>query len=509
MLQIEYGDGFIRVSPDVPPCLEEALVYNCRSRVGRRYVNEKKALYQADYYVKADNTVGRYLIAPPGCMWQVTQTLAAAGYQYQVLDVRTSPPRISVEAAMAGLRDYQMGPVQEMLQAGGGIGKFPTGYGKTRMAAALIRAISKEDLWARQTPLCIMAVDSKDINEKNAVELQMAMPDRDVGCVMSGKNKFTDDVMCVSIDSMHRIDQDRVGVLIIDEVHSVGSSSRSTAAITGSPKAIRWGLSATPTGRSDGSDAVTVSVTGPVVSSRSYQDGVDIGALVPITVFLVPAPRPKYWAANWETDNQAATRSGITENVDMYRLLAQLSSRIPPDMQTLFMGPHVENIDRLLEFVPDMPYVHGTMREEQIVEREFTRVGPVSKRERKERYKEMESGFLKRCASTYVYKQGVDFPGLEVVVAFGGGSSEIVHTQVPGRASRSIEGKDRAYLIDFIHPWDSYEEPGQAPGKKRKRHRDGSLRRHDKSRSRLYRKLGFDVIEVESIDEIPFVGVCE
>lgn len=507
MLQIEYGDGFIRVSPDVPACLEQALQYTARERRGRQCYNERRALYTADYYVKPDQSVGRYLVAPPGCIWKATETLTQHGYQFQVIDARTVPPRINVQAALDGLRPYQVGPVTEMLQAGGGIGQFPTGYGKTRMAAALIRAVNQDDLWARQTPLCVMAVDSKDINEKNYRDLTDALPGRDVGCVMSGTQKYTEDVMCVSLDSLHRIDSDRIGVLIIDEVHAAGSVNRAAGAIAASPKAIRWGLSATPTGRSDGSDAVTESVVGKVVCMRTYQQGVEIGALVPITVFLVECPPPDMWGGNADTEYDYARAQGITENTHMYRLIAEISNRAPANMQTLMIGPHAENLDRLREFLPDVPYVHAITDEAKIVERGFTRIGPVSRAERKERYKQMQAGSIKRCSSTFVYKQGVDFPPLELVVSYGGGSSDIVHTQIPGRASRDIAGKDHAYLIDFIHPWDSYVEPGQAPGKKRKRHKDGALRRHDKSRVRLYNKLGFNVVEVGSLDEIPFIGV--
>jgi hypothetical protein len=180
---------------------------------------------------------------------------------------------------------------------------------------------------------------------------------------------------------------------------------------------------------------------------------------------------------------------------------------IPRSMQTLVLAPHVHNLDQLKARCPDLPEVHGVTSEDELRAKNFMYVAPISKATREKRYEQMQRRELDRCAATYVYKQGVDFPELEVLVAIGGGSSEIVYQQIPGRASRKVAGKDIAYLIDFTRPWD--RQPGSVPVNaigEEPPMVDGPLRKDDKLRRRVYRKLGFTVHEVDSIYDIPFVG---
>lgn len=88
----------------------------------------------------------------------------------------------------------------------------------------------------------------------------------------------------------------------------------------------------------------------------------------------------------------------------------------------------------------------------------------------------------------------VDFPALDIVVNASGGGSEIVAKQIPGRASRRSDGKDMAYVVDFVHEWD-VDENGK----------NGPLLSSDMSRRRSYRELGFEQITVDTIDDLPFM----
>lgn len=640
MITVEYGDGYVRVSPEVPVCLRKALRYFHRERVGRRYTKEWRAVYTTGFYAKADQSIGEYLLTPPGMIWRIRKTLTEFRIPFQVVDTRLKPPRLDPREAIKALRDYQIRPVIEMIAAQGGIGQFPTGYGKclrgdvpvkmhdnrivradrvqigdlvkgpdgsarpvirtyhgidqmyeirpddggmiwacnsehilhmeriddpdtqdqgevvempvheylvqsdefkqahkqvragdpkrvgfkvrpigpgvyygftvggcdelfllgddtichnTHIAAAMIRSVNRQDLIERGTPLSVLAVASKDINKKNWQSLVEIMPEREVGICMSGATRHTEDVMCVTLDSLERVEPDRVGLLIVDEAHEAGSATRSET-IMKATRARRWGLSATPVGRSDGSDMITESVLGPVVSSRTYQDGVDVGALVPITVFMVATPEPPNWGGG---NRDAKVRIGITENEAMYRMAGELLRRIPDSMQTLLLAPHVRNLHKLKQYAPEVPEVHAETNADKLTCDGHYLVKAITAKERQRRYDAMASGEYRKCMSTYVYKQGVDFPNLEVVICIGGGGSQIVSAQIPGRASRNIAGKDHAIVIDFTRPWDV-----DTSGRPKK---DGPLRRNDKERRRIYNKLGFRVIEVESINQIPFL----
>jgi superfamily II DNA or RNA helicase len=74
-------------------------------------------------------------------------------------------------------------------------------------------------------------------------------------------------------------------------------------------------------------------------------------------------------------------------------------------------------------------------------------------------------GTLKYIISTYVFRQGCNFPDLQVLIRADGATSEVMGIQIPGRVARLAEGKKFAYLIDVDDVFDSWAE-GRA--KKRK-----------------------------------------
>lgn len=70
--------------------------------------------------------------------------------------------------------------------------------------------------------------------------------------------------------------------------------------------------------------------------------------------------------------------------------------------------------------------------------------------------KRFESGELKKLIATNIFSEGVNFVGLKYLIRADGETSKISNTQIPGRLSRLMPGKDCAYLIDFIDhfsPW--------------------------------------------------------
>ena len=58
-------------------------------------------------------------------------------------------------------------------------------------------------------------------------------------------------------------------------------------------------------------------------------------------------------------------------------------------------------------------------------------------------------GTLRYIIATTVFRQGVNFPKLEVLIRADGTVSSVDGIQIPGRLSRLDEDKDCAYLIDM------------------------------------------------------------
>jgi superfamily II DNA or RNA helicase len=458
--------------------------------------------YRELYSVKTvwnDGTVETHLTTMPGFVHRIKDTLQNEGYEVTVIDQRTPAPEPDVMAAMKGLREYQYECAYVALKSGGGIIACPTGWGKTHIIGALVRGYSHDELCARNTPTIVVAAPSQDITRKNYEDLQHILPEREVGLVMANTRKWSDDVQVITFESLHVLDLETVGILIADEVHAASSSKR-TDNILAARKALKWGMSATPDGRFDGRDLVTEGLFGPTVYQRTYGEGVRDGALVPIKVYWVKCPEPHIGLDNYfkYKSHRGKYRNGLEWNENRNNIIRDLLVRIPDTLQTLCIMPHLQQMNKLVALCDHVPYVHAETRKENLARQRHYNLAAVSRKERIKTYADMADGTIRKIFSTHVYKQGVNFPELQVIINAGGGGSDIVAKQLPGRESRNIDGKEESYLIDFWHEWDMYRD-------KDDKQKPGPIHRDDRARERAYTKLGFDQVWLDSIDELPFL----
>jgi superfamily II DNA or RNA helicase len=504
---IELGDGYVSVTMDIiPDALKKRLRYFKRTIEkgvpgrGRKITGKTTDLFEDGKVVLDDGTCVSKLTTLPGFASRVMNAMAAEGYEVMVRDARTRIPEIQWADAMQGLRDYQMEIVYKALMSGGGIVAASTGAGKTCMASAIIRGYSHNDMCNRGTPISVMTCTDKDIARKNWQDLQHWLPDREVGLIMSGVNQPSQDVQVITTDSLHRIDPDQIGIMIVDEVHTVATEARA-AKILAARRALRWGLSATPGGRFDGGDLLTEGLVGPVISEFSYKDGVASGALVPITVYWVEMPEPDCGLRIFSglKTRDACYRQAVVRSNTQNATAIEILKRIPTEMQSLCIMQLTDQMNRIVGMYPGIRYIHAKTTDAELADAGQNNLLGISTKERKQIYDDFAAGKIRQILSTHVYKQGVNFPDLQVIVCPGGGGSDIAAGQIPGRGSRKIDGKDHAYLIDFWHPWDIRvnSDDGKA--------RSGFVLHDDEKRQAKYHELGFEQIRVKNIDDIPFL----
>ena len=502
---ITWGDGYLSVSPFFPESLKKKLTYwhrsICYDEAQHRRVatGERRDLYQLKNYLDDQQQPAQQLLTMPGFLYRIKALLTSEGWSFNIVDQRTPPPEPNILEAMRSLREYQLEGAYVALKSGGGIIACPTGWGKTWLMSALVKAYPHKVLRDRGTPLAVIATPEKDITRKDYMDLTAQLPDREVGLVMSGVKNYSDDVQVITLDSLHLIDPDDIGLLIVDEVHTAATDTR-TDVILGARKAIRYGVSATPSGRFDGRDMVTEGLFGPVVYSRSYQQGVQDGALVPIHVVWLTSPLPDRGIELYLKlqRREAQYRWAVDANKGRCKLIGELLARTPEAHQTLCIMPHLEQLNNIAAHAPGVTCVHAETSADSLVQRSLNNVAAVSAKQRKEYYDAMANGSLRKVMSTYVYKQGVNFPDLNVIINAGGGGSDIVAKQIPGRESRNTETKECAYLVDFWHPWDlTVDEKG-----KRK---PGPVHKDDLSRRKVYDELGFTQTWVENVNDLPFL----
>jgi len=200
-------------------------------------------------------------------------------------------------------------------------------------------------------------------------------------------------------------------------------------------------------------------------------------------------------------------RWAVDRNDTSNALIADLVMRIPNEHQTLCIMQHLDQMNKLVPLCPGVRYMHAQQNQADLHATNKRELAAVNAKERKVIYDAMNRGEIRKIMSTYVYKQGVNFPQLSIVINAGGGGSDIVARQIPGRESRSIDGKDTAYLIDFWHDWDTAVSKyvDKRTGRETQRQVAGPVLKDDRSREKCYTELGFNQVWIDSIDELPFL----
>lgn len=508
------GDGFIGVSPYPNTLLKELGYYRHsmdydQGQHKRVFKAKREDLYREEIGVGPDGTQVMTCFTMPGFAKRVKDHLIAVGWEVEVVDNRTPMPEPDYDKAFSGLREYQLELVWNLLQSGGGILSGSTGLGKSHVIKALCNAYGHETLRLRGTPTIVVAVPDKDITRQNYETLANLLPDRKVGLLMSGSSIVSDDIQVVTLDSLHKINPADVGVVIVDEMHTASADSRATKLLEFS-KARFFGVSATPDGRYDGKDTVAEGIFGPVVATFSYQDGVKAGCLVPLKVLWLDAPEPQMGATSYCKYKMREKRYdyGVFYNLNLNRLIGRIFKSIPDGLQALGMLKFTQHMEHVLRgcaqehCMPLPEQAHAGTDPKKFPPAEFLHVHAVSAADRKALYYRMKSGEVRKAIATEVYKQGVSFDDLRIVLNLGGGSSEIASKQIPGRASRRVPGKEVAYIVEFRHPWDVKTVKTKAGYT---REVPGPVLKDDIARGKIYDELGFEQFNLVSENELPWI----
>jgi superfamily II DNA or RNA helicase len=493
--RIRYGDTYVSVSPEWPLQLEKALTYKHKSLTtdpeaeGAGKYRRKATLETAKLYVEDTSGGIPELLTMPGFASLVKAKMAGQGFKVEHVDERSEMPRpVGVLAASALLRPYQLDCLTAAAWSRGGIISCPTGYGKTHVMAALAATFPRGELLrARMAPLTVVVAPTKDIADKNWADFKEILPGRDIGLTHSSKKVESGDIVVCVAASLDNVPLEECGLLIYDEVHTLTRNKALAALRAG--KALRYGFSATPTGRYDNADIVVEGVFGPVVYACDYQTAVGHGAIVPLEVLWLEAPEPAWWCKG-EFDKVKAYRRGVWRNQPYNELVARVVGRAPANSQVLCVVDKIAHMDNLLPLMPGAVAVHAETSQKNLSDRGNNNTPAVSFKQRAQIYDDIKHGRTTRVVSTGIYRAGVSFPGLSVLVNAEGMGSEIIAGQLPGRASRTSAGKEKAWIVDFRRSWDLDN-----------RGNPGLLLRDDMAREAVYKKIGFNQKKVRE-DEL-------
>lgn len=327
-----------------------------------------------------------------------------------------------------------------------------TAFGKRIMIVmtCLLYPKAKIHIVTKRVPLVNAAVS----------ELTRYIPN--IGQVGGGRRYFGDRITVFTRDSLQHSDFD-ADILLIDEVHEAVTDEAS-AIFARYQRSRNFGLTATPTGRSDGTDPRIEGLCGPVIFHIPYWEAVSLGLVSPIRVEWSDVILSHNPAAGFD-DSIQRQRAGIWFNDERNDIIASDILDVAPGEQLMALT------DTLYHAVELYKRVRGHREREPVLVydkidmerfKDYQERGdipadlPRMTAELKEQYrKRFEAGEIDAIA-TKTWEVGIDPIYLQYLFVAGSFRSEIKAQQAPGRASRVNKvGKEVGIVRDYRDQFDS------------------------------------------------------
>lgn len=297
-----------------------------------------------------------------------------------------------------------------------------------------------------------------------------------VGVGQYGGGKQRDGRIVVStVGSMTKLPGD-FDFVFVDEAHEMVSDAGIVAFVQAFPNARRFGFTATPDGRADGTSARMAYAFGPQIFYMSWQEATQLGLIVPVEVRWLRLDFVGDPAADYASPT-GRKRHGIWRHHRRNAAIAAVANR-HRDEQVLILVETVEHALALRRQLPDYTVVFDTKFDEK--ERaDYIAAGllnpedvPMTPARREQLRREFERAELRHVIATDVWSTGVSFEQLAVLIRADGRKSEIKDDQGPGRVVRlhNATGKSRGIIYDCWDAWSNgFEEASRV---RDKRYRD-------------------------------------
>lgn len=346
------------------------------------------------------------------------------------------------------LQNYQLRNRQEeclkaIVERKHGIIDAPVGFGKTFLMGVLTQLYPKAKFH----------VITKSVAIANRIYKDLLRITSDVGMIGGGKNITGKRITVITADSLKKSDGD-ADFLIWDEAHQAAASTYSALLLRIYRYSRNYGFTATPTGRSDGSDPVLKMLFGDTIFEMKYDEAKDRGLVVPVSVRWLTCSDVLPTALNY-TNRVSLERHAIWRNRSRNQMIADDVRKISNDESVLILVGKVEHAVNLAKELPEFTLVYGSMSEEdcewykrqKLLPEDYR---PINAREREELKEAFRDGRIKKVIATDVWNTGVDFPDLRYVYNVSARGSSILTTQGAGRVSRIASGKFNGTVIDIV-----------------------------------------------------------
>lgn len=398
--------------------------------------------YQLDHRQRVSTSYGFHK--------RIRDALTSGGYRVRIKDLTPHPkPEVFEPHWDRIFKDFTLkhGQDQFLVQVMGrkcGRISCPPGYGKTFLIGLIATLLPRAriDIVTKRVAV---------LKERIYPELCGMLPS--VGIVGGGLKRKGRRVMCLTAGSVQHSDFD-ADIMIGDECHELAADNVA-GKLARYDRSRNFGLSATQDMRLDGKDPRVEAIFGPLIYEMPYAEAEAHGIVVPLRVIwrdVIMDMDP----SESQRDPIARKRSGIWRNSYRNDLIAKDANLYDDDTQTLITVETIDHAMHLKRILPHftLAYSPGTLdekRRERFIKKRFIREDEMemtsdllTKRQRL-----FERGKLKKAICTTVWNVGVDFTNLSVLIRADGGGSPINDVQLPGRASRTSDGKDLGIVHDY------------------------------------------------------------
>lgn len=390
----------------------------------------------------------------PGLWPKVKEHLDVQHVSYEIVDRRdpAKKPQMDLNAvASMSFRPGQDQALALIATADCGIIEASVGWGKSVLISMICRAFP--------TLKILVCTDSTQVVQTLYGYLLQQIPG-EVGILMGGKDTTKGKRVIVStMKSVSKIPPEEPDLICCDECHCCGDNQAGQD-MARFCFARRFGFSATPY-RNDGSKIVMEALFGPTMLKVDYDTAVDAGMVTPMKYVMLPCNWCPEFLHNVETPSDVLLKrysywSNKARNNAIKTLLYEIKERA--DVQILIMVATLQHAIELHLLMPWLVVAYYGNADMDDLRKKFpkSKYPNLDLNKYKMSQKQLDitrnafaKGTLKWVVSTFVFRQGVNFPHLRVLVRADGTTSAIAGIQIPGRLSRLDEGKDCAYLVDF------------------------------------------------------------
>lgn len=406
----------------------------------------------------------------PGLWPRVQQELDGAGIKYVIEDLRSKDIRPAPDYSALADAEFRPGQAEALALIASsdcGIIKCATAWGKSFCISKLCRMFPTLNI--------VVTTSSSQVVGTLYDRIKQECPD-EVGLICGTKNTAAGKrIICCTLRSLEKVNPEGIQLVLVDEVHGVGANQAGLV-LSQFVFARRFGFSASPV-RNDGSAKALEAIMGPVILDVSYADAVSSGMVVPLKYVMLPCNRGPEFLRDIVGADGIKHRKGIPDvfrkkfsywrNSARNRQIANCVHRIlevDPDCQILVIVETLQHAVLLHQLIPNFLVAHygASSMDELADDKKFSHID-LSKYMLKP--KELDrirgafaKGTLRRVISTFVFRQGVDFKALKVIIRADGRLSEVDGIQIPGRVARLSEGKDCGYIIDLRDTQDEWAQ---------------------------------------------------